>query len=180
LQSSLIRLPQDCSHIASIDIPTPLARTLQSQSPDCTATDLALGVTQRSTGGATSQSFNASLNLSQISTPVQLTGIISNTNQPPSNQQNSTAGNAPGASAPQLGLNTGSSSEKYIHWCVDSASRDTKLHHVCVESPVLATFGGNRFIEELNTSYKRLRGWRWIFSFQICIKAKIVRVCAPP
>ncbi|KAF8533262.1 hypothetical protein BDD12DRAFT_947735 [Trichophaea hybrida] len=153
-----------------------IARTLRTQNLCSTAAQTARGLTQSSTGGSTtSQNVNDLLNPSQGCTPTQLPGVNSNTLHPVFNQHNSTAENIAMAYVTQAGLNTGNCNEKYLHWCVDSASTDTKLHHVCVESAMAATIGGNDFIEELNTSYKRLRGLRWTFSFTICIKAKIVK-----
>ncbi|KAF8536519.1 hypothetical protein BDD12DRAFT_890047 [Trichophaea hybrida] len=169
----------DCGHIVSIDVPTPQVRTLQTQGLVTTATAMVQGFTQTSTGVTTSQNCNSSLNSSQTFTLAQQQGVISNNPQLLSNRQYTTAGNTASASNAQSGQNLVNVSEKYVHWCVDSSSRDTKLHHVCVESPILPAVRGNGFIAELNSSYKRLRGWRWTFSFQVCIKAKIVKFIRP-
>ncbi|OCK73877.1 hypothetical protein K432DRAFT_430344 [Lepidopterella palustris CBS 459.81] len=61
---------------------------------------------------------------------------------------------------------------KYVHWCVDSAR--TQVHNVCVEAAVGAKTG-SQFIQELLSSYRRLRGLRWWFSLTDCANVKLVK-----
>ena len=59
----------------------------------------------------------------------------------------------------------------YLHWCVDSASSKTIVHHICVEQK-----NGKDFLNDLHTSYRKLRGWRWYLSMTTCAEIKLVRV----
>lgn len=170
---------QDCGQIVFIDIPTPLARTIQTQGAGCTAPDTDSSPTRTNTRGPAPRNLNATLVIpksSKGSTLGLLTGALGITRQLNSNKQDRTVGNTTSAVYTQLGINGGNSKEIYLHRGVDSATRDTKLHQMRVESTIIATLSGNNLIDELNTSYKRLRGWRWVFSFTICMKVRIVKV----
>jgi hypothetical protein len=64
---------------------------------------------------------------------------------------------------------------RYIHWCVDSATRQTLLHHICIEEKK-----GKAFVEELRQSYRRLRGWKWWFSLLTCEEIRLTKVSQFP
>ena len=60
---------------------------------------------------------------------------------------------------------------KYIHWCVDIATQATLLRDICLEK-----INGRDFIEELRSSYRKLRGWRWYLSLTTCTEIKFIKV----
>lgn len=62
---------------------------------------------------------------------------------------------------------------KYIHWCVDTAMRGTLLQDICLEK-----IEGKNFIDELRSSYRKLRGWRWYLSMTTCTEIRLIKVVA--
>ena len=70
-------------------------------------------------------------------------------------------------------MEVGDSPRKWVHWCVDATK--TRLHEICVEAQIGAK-RGSEFINELVSSYRRLRGVRWWFSLVDCATVKVVKV----
>jgi hypothetical protein len=62
--------------------------------------------------------------------------------------------------------------DKWIHWCVDASK--TRLYEICVEAKTGAKRGVD-FIQELVSSYRRIRGIRAWFSLMDCAEVKVVK-----
>lgn len=60
---------------------------------------------------------------------------------------------------------------RYIHWCVDSAAQTTLLRDICLQK-----INGKNFIDELRSSYRKLRGWRWYLSLTTCTEIRLIKV----
>ncbi|KAF8539940.1 hypothetical protein BDD12DRAFT_881439 [Trichophaea hybrida] len=163
-------IPTDCGDCVYIDVPSPLAykfRNKLNNQSTCSAP------VSTPSGSPTAPTTNLS------SSPNG-----SGTSRPPSpnmrhrkSQQgnlNNDPNQATGSTSNQMGLLGGNSNEKYIHWCVDSTSTDTKLHHICVESTHSAHCAVS-FINELLRSYKEIRGLRYLFSLTTCASVKLIK-----
>lgn len=68
---------------------------------------------------------------------------------------------------------------KWVQWCV--GTRKVRLHEIWVEDNNKLK-SGCQFIQELQKSYRRIRGLRWWFSLSSLAEVKIVKACSllPP
>jgi hypothetical protein len=62
---------------------------------------------------------------------------------------------------------------KWVQWCV--GSRRTRLREICVQGPSGAK-SGRKFLQELKSIYKQLRGFRYWFCLTTLTRVKLVKV----
>ena len=165
LRELLIWNVQDCNQETHVEVSCAKAQRYRRM---CTTTASIrnhpiLPTSNQSTTGSTgNQGLKAATS--------RLLGDISNTFQLRSSPTRGPSRPIPTPKEASNIVSEGTPGTKIIHWCVDSADRRTFLHNICLEKKK-----GRDFIVELCKSYRKLRGWKWLFSMTTCAEIKIVK-----